>query len=91
MLVSVLAPSEYRQRFSVCAVMSARSLYNSYSLFMMGNSIDISLANIWRAWYKFRSGKKVTAELDRFSYYLEENLCTLFADLQKGVYRHGGY
>jgi retron-type reverse transcriptase len=59
---------------------------------MIGNvSIDLSLSNIWRSWYRFRRGKKPTADIDRFSYYLEENLASLHADLTSGNYRHGEY
>ncbi len=58
---------------------------------MMGNSIDLSLSNIWRSWYKFRKGKKGSYELEQFSYYLENNLAELHSDLNNGGYRHGGY
>lgn len=54
-------------------------------------SIDLSLANIWKSWYLFRRSKKFTKELEHFSYYLEENLYKLFADLNSGSYRHGSY
>lgn len=58
----------------------------------MGNeSIDLSLVNIWRSWYRFRRGKKVTIELDKFQYKLEENLTRLYLDLNSGLYKHGGY
>lgn len=62
-------------------------------LFMTGNvtSIDLSLSNIWYAWQKFRRGKKRSLELEYFSYYLEDNLFRLHADLNDGSYRHGGY
>ena len=59
---------------------------------MMGNSsIDLSLANIWRNWFKFKRGKRKTSELEIFNYFLEENLCALHLDLTSGCYRHGGY
>ena len=59
---------------------------------MMGNSsIDLSLANIWRNWFKFKRGKRKTLELEIFSYFLEENLHALHLDLVSGRYRHGGY
>jgi len=54
-------------------------------------SIDLSLKNIWDSWFAFRKGKKPTSELDSFQYYLEKNLYNLFADLNLGRYRHGGY
>lgn len=57
----------------------------------MGNSsIDLSLTNIWKSWFKFQRGKSKTSELEYFSYYLEQNLQKLFFDLNT-KYRHGGY
>ena len=58
---------------------------------MIGNSIDFSLSNVWRCWYKFRRGKKRSNELELYSYNLEENLYSLCLDLQQGTYRHGTY
>lgn len=59
---------------------------------MMGSdSIDISLGNIWRSWFRFRKGKNVTNELHKFQYFLEENLYRLHQDLVDGTYYHGGY
>lgn len=59
---------------------------------MTGNvSIDLSLSNIWRSWYRFRRGKRRTRELDYFQYYLERNLHALWSDLENGTYRHGQY
>jgi retron-type reverse transcriptase len=58
----------------------------------MGNSsIDLSLANIWRSWFKFKRGKRKTPELETFTYFLEENLRQLHSDLINGRYKHGGY
>ena len=58
----------------------------------MGNSsIDLSLANIWRSWFKFRKGKRNTKELEYFTYYLEQNLRALYFDLNIDGYKHGGY
>jgi len=54
-------------------------------------AIDLSLSNIWQVWWKFRRGKKRSAELEDFTYHLEENLFRLFEDLSSGSYRHGGY
>lgn len=59
---------------------------------MTGNeSIDFSLENIWQSWFSFRKGKQSTPELERFQYYLEQNLSELAADLQNNTYRHGTY
>ncbi len=53
--------------------------------------IDLSLANIWQGWFKFRRGKVKTPELEIFTYSLEENLRQLYFDLVSGRYHHGGY
>ena len=59
---------------------------------MIGNvSIDTSLANVWRSWYRFRRGKRRTPELEHFSYYLEPNLKQLWQELSWNNYRHGPY
>lgn len=60
---------------------------------MMGKdeSIDLSLSNVWRAWYTFRLGKKRSTELNNFTYHLEENLYQLHTDLNVGCYQHGPY
>ena len=47
--------------------------------------------NIWRSWWRFRSGKRRTKELDLWQYYLESNLFRLYTDLNGGAYRHGSY
>lgn len=58
----------------------------------MGNvSMDLSLANVWKSWFRFRKGKKLTHDLEYFTYYLEQNLQTLYSDLNTGQYKHGGY
>ena len=58
----------------------------------MGNScIDLSLANIWQSWFKFKKEKKRKKELDYLGYYLEQNLVNLHFDLNFGRYKHGGY
>lgn len=54
-------------------------------------SIDLSLANIWQNWQKFRKGKRKTKELDNFQYFLEKNLQDLHYELNSGAYRHSGY
>jgi len=59
---------------------------------MMGkDSIDLSLVNIWRSWFNFKKGKRVTDELHAFQFHLEKNLSDLQRDLGSGIYRHGGY
>ncbi|MBI3443694.1 group II intron reverse transcriptase domain-containing protein [Candidatus Woesebacteria bacterium] len=54
-------------------------------------SIDVSLQNIWQAWYIFRRGKKRTADFDAFSYNLEANFFQLYQELTDGSYKHGSY
>jgi len=58
---------------------------------MGSSSIDLSLSNLWRSWFAFRRGKKSTQELERFNYYLEENLYSLHQDLKDGTYKHQPY
>ncbi len=59
---------------------------------MIGSdSIDLSLKNIWRSWFEFRKGKRVSIEMHTFQYSLEKNLYELWEDLQNGSYRHGEY
>lgn len=58
---------------------------------MGSSSIDLSLSNIWQSWFKFKKGKKLTQELQRFTYYLENNLFELYHKLNDKSYRHGGY
>jgi len=58
----------------------------------MGNvSINLSLANIWKSWYDFKKGKNKTSELECFTYFLENNLYSLFNDLNNSNYKHGDY
>lgn len=54
-------------------------------------SIDLSLENIWRSYYRFKAGKHLSADILCFNYYLEKNLYNLFVDLNNGLYRHGNY
>ncbi|KKR29542.1 MAG: RNA-directed DNA polymerase [Candidatus Woesebacteria bacterium GW2011_GWA1_39_8] len=60
---------------------------------IIGNESDIgaSLSDIWRAWYKFKQGKKKNRELDTFSYSLESNLSKLHQELLTHSYQHGSY
>ena len=53
--------------------------------------IDLSLSNIWRSWYLFEKGKKKTFQLEKFQYYLEDNLINLYDQLSSGTYKHGGF
>lgn len=53
--------------------------------------IDLNISNLWYAWRKFRKGKRRSAELENFNYYLENNLFNLTKALNDGLYRHGGY
>lgn len=59
----------------------------------MGSSsdIDLSLANIYKAWQLFRAGKRLSYDIEWFQYDLEANLLDLAGDLQKGRYVHGSY
>lgn len=89
---SKLIPRERRQRFSMWLLISTIPLYASYILLIMGNdSIDLGLKNIWCSWFRFRKGKRATAEMHNFQYCLEKNLLCLFEELNVGTYRHGGY
>jgi len=54
-------------------------------------SINLSIANIWRCWYKFKRGKRKTSELEYYQYYLERNLADLHNDLDSNGYKHGAY
>lgn len=53
--------------------------------------IDTSLANVWKSWYSFRKGKRNSAAITEFEYYLERNLGQLHEDLQNGNYKHERY
>ncbi len=58
----------------------------------MGNvSIDLSLENIWKCWFRFKSGKRRTLEMEHFQYFLEKNIYNLHNDLNFGNYHHAGY
>ena len=54
-------------------------------------SIDLSLKNIWKSWFDFKKGKKKTAELNIFEYYLEANIFKLFQELNNRSYQYGEY
>ncbi len=53
--------------------------------------IDLSLANIWESWYKFRKGKRNTQSINEFEYYLESNITRLHHDLTNHSYAHAPY
>ena len=53
--------------------------------------IDVSVPDLWYAWRRFRKGKRRSAELEDFTYHLEQHLFRLAEDLDTGSYRHGGY
>ena len=55
------------------------------------SSIDLSVANIWRAYLDFRRGKKSSLQIREFEADLLNNIQALAADLQGGTYRHGSY
>src|SRR3989338_9306558 len=55
------------------------------------SSMDLSLSNLWRCWYRCRRDKKSSPEILVFQYDLETNLFKLQKELDNGTYRHGGY
>ena len=59
---------------------------------MTGNSsIDISLADVWRSFVAFRTGKKPSRAIVEFEYDLLDNIIKLAAELQTGSYKHSPY
>jgi hypothetical protein len=59
---------------------------------MMGKDcIDLSLKNIWKSWFNFKKGKRMTDDFHHFQYYLEKNLSDLHRDLVNAIYNHGTY
>ena len=59
---------------------------------MTGNSsIDISLADVWRSFVAFRTGKKPSRAIVEFEYDLLDNIIKLDAELKAGTYKHGPY
>lgn len=59
---------------------------------MTGNSsIDISLADVWRSFVAFRTGKKSSRAIVEFEYNLLDNIIKLATELQTGSYKHGPY
>lgn len=53
--------------------------------------IDLGLNNIYRSWFEYRKGKHSSIDLDYFQYYLEQELFSLWEDLNGNIYKHGGY
>jgi len=50
-----------------------------------------SLNNIFAAWRKFRRGKAGKKDVMNFELHLEDNLFSLYEDLQKSNYKHSLY
>lgn len=44
-----------------------------------------------QAWCVFRAGKRPSWAIDDFSYYLEQNIAEMTAEINNRTYRHGGY
>lgn len=53
--------------------------------------IEVSLPEIWNAWWHFRHGKRRTPELDNFIFNLESELRQLESELASQIYLHGSY
>ncbi|OGB74344.1 hypothetical protein A2V68_01160 [candidate division Kazan bacterium RBG_13_50_9] len=43
------------------------------------------------AWTEFRKGKRSKSDVQAFELHLEDNIFTLYEELKRGTYRHGGY
>ena len=53
--------------------------------------IDLGLSNVWKSWFAFRKGKRMSDEMHEFQYNLESRLFELHKDLNEGTYKHGKY
>ena len=53
--------------------------------------IDLRLESVWKAWFAFRKGKRMSDEMHEFQYNLENRLLELHKDLNEGTYKHGKY
>jgi hypothetical protein len=53
--------------------------------------LETDYAGVYRAWCRFRKGKRPSQAIDEFAYYLETNVARLAAEIQDKSYRHGGY
>jgi len=51
----------------------------------------ISSENLFLAWDKFKSGKQKKQDVQRFEWWLEENIFQLHRDLKSQRYKHGSY
>ena len=58
---------------------------------MGSESIDLGLGSVWKAWFEFRKGKRMSEEMHEFQYHLETHLFNLCQDLNNGTYKHGPY
>lgn len=59
---------------------------------MIGSeSIDLGLGSVWKAWFEFRKGKRMSEEMHEFQYHVEAHLAQLHQDLNGGTYKHGPY
>ncbi len=56
----------------------------------IGNYI-VSAENILSAWNEFKKGKRKKSDIQRFEFFLEENIWKLHDDLTQKVYRHSTY
>lgn len=62
---------------------------HSYPLILF--DYTVSAENLFKAWDRFRRGKRARLDVQVFERRLEENIFELLADLKNGSYRHGGY
>jgi len=51
----------------------------------------ISIDNLLLAWQEFVKGKRNKKDVQRFSFYLMDNILSLHRDLKNRAYKHGGY
>jgi len=51
----------------------------------------ISLENLFSAWDKFKSDKQKKQDVQRFEWWLEQNIFQLYRDLRGQEYKHGAY
>lgn len=55
------------------------------------DSIAIDINLLWRSWRSFRRGKRLTPELEKFEYHIEDELGWLYRDISNKSYTHGQY
>jgi len=59
---------------------------------MIGNeSIDLGLINIYQSWFRYRKGKNPSQDLDHYQYNIDEEIHSLYCDLNNDTYNHGNY